>query len=75
MEMKDRLIRTHHGKAHYYLKKTGIYSSIVLGAFILVAIPVSMVRSIVKTSDKNIEVVEENSVNFSANSLDELIKF
>lgn len=75
MEMKDRLIRTHHGKAHYYLKKTGIYSSIVLGAFILVAIPVSMIRSIVKTDDKNIEVVEETNKLNNIDSLNTLLKF
>lgn len=69
MEMKDKIYKHHHKKGFYTLKKVGIYSSIVLGAFVLVAIPVSMVRSIVNKDNKVTELNEE-SVNTIQNNID-----
>lgn len=48
MEMKDKIYRTNHKKGYYYLKKIGLYTSIAIGVSVLFAIPVSIVKSLVR---------------------------
>lgn len=70
MQMKDKIYRNNHSKTYYYFKKIGIYSGAFVGAFVLFAIPVSIIRAIastphVKNNEETKMVVElENKENF-----------
>lgn len=58
MEMKDKIYRTNHKKGYYYLKKISLYTSIAIGVSVLFAIPVSIVKSLVR-----VEPMSENISN------------
>ncbi len=52
--MEDKLVKYHHKAVYYYFKKAGICFSIFLGAFVAVAIPISVaagMRDSVTTED------------------------
>ncbi len=72
MQMKDKIYRNNHSKAFYYFKKIGIYSGAAVGAFILFAIPVSIIRAIV--AEPVVEKEAENKLS-ETNNHDELLRF
>lgn len=54
--MEDKLVKYHHKAVYYYFKKAGICFSIFVGAFVAVAIPISIaagMRSSVVESNKD----------------------
>lgn len=54
--MEDKLVKYHHKAVYYYFKKAGICFSIFLGAFVAVAIPISVaagMRNTVTTEDSD----------------------
>jgi len=53
--MQDKLVKYHHRAVFYYFKKIGISFSIFLGAFIAVAIPVSIAAAVNATAINNDE--------------------
>lgn len=58
--MEDKLVKYHHKAVYYYFKKAGICFSIFLGAFVAVAIPISVAAGMRNTvtgedSDKDSE--------------------
>ena len=53
--MEDKLVKYHHKAVYYYFKKAGICFSIFIGAFVAVAIPISIaagMRNQVVENDK-----------------------
>ena len=73
MTMKDKLTRTNHKKAYYFAKKIAIYTGSVVGAFVLLAIPVSIVRSVL--SETPISETSEKTSSVQNHEVDELLKF
>ncbi len=63
MVMKDKLVRHNHKKSYFFFKKTIGVSSCIFGAFILLAVPVSIIRS----------VIEEPKVEESSNETNKFI--
>ncbi|MBP5694846.1 MAG: hypothetical protein J6X03_05375 [Bacilli bacterium] len=59
--MEDKLIKYHHRAVFYYFKKIGISFSIFLGAFVAVAIPVSIAAAVNATAVANEEEVKTDS--------------
>ncbi len=53
--MQDKLVKYHHRAVFYYFKKIGISFSIFLGAFVAVAIPVSIAAAVNATAVNNEE--------------------
>lgn len=72
MQMKDKIYRTNHKKGYYYMKKIGIFFGSIISATILLAIPVSIVRSIL--SNENIQI-EASTKNECLDSNENLLKF
>lgn len=77
MVMKDKLQRNNHKKAYFYLRDGVCISAGIFGAFVLLAIPVSIARSVFE--DDSIKNSNENTQNVIS-SLDvsnqtDLLKF
>lgn len=75
MQMKDKIYRNNHSKTYYYLKKIGIYSGAFVGAFVLFAIPVSIVRAIVSLPQVERNESREVALESSVNEMDSLERF
>lgn len=62
--MEDKLVKYHHKAVYYYFKKAGICFSIFIGAFVAVAIPISvaagMRNTINQTEEQDKETETEN---------------
>lgn len=56
--MEDKLVKYHHKAVYYYFKKAGICFSIFIGAFVAVAIPVSIAASMRNTV---VETTKDNA--------------
>lgn len=74
MKMKDKIYRNNHKKGYYYFKKASLSAGIFVGAFIFLAIPVSIIRSIVIRPNA-IEQKEVSSETSTNNSEVSLLKF
>lgn len=55
--MEDKLVKYHHKAIYYYFKKAGICFSIFVGAFVAVAIPVSVAAGM---RNNNVQETEEH---------------
>lgn len=63
MIMKDKLERNNHTKIYYFFKKVFLSSLGIFGAFVLLAIPISIIESIYSSKNeelKNDDVTQEN---------------
>lgn len=61
--MKDKLERNNHTKIYYFFKKVFLSSLGIFGAFVLLAIPISIIESIYSSKNeelKNDDVTQEN---------------
>lgn len=62
--MEDKLVKYHHKAVYYYFKKAGICFSIFIGAFVALAIPISvaagMRNTINQTEEQDKETETEN---------------
>lgn len=71
--MEDKLVKYHHKAVYYYFKKAGICFSIFVGAFVAVAIPVSIAASmrntVVETNKDNADKDTTNKVEGKLNNL------
>ena len=72
--MEDKLIKYHHRAVFYYFKKIGISFSIFLGAFVAVAIPVSIAAAVNSAAINNEDEAKEDEETEKQN-LVELEKF
>lgn len=73
MQMQDKIYRTNHKKGYYYMKKVGLCATAVIGASILLAIPVSIVRSILSNDSEMKQEVKAES--FNSNDNIDLLKY
>ena len=60
---------------HLNIKKIGIYSGVFVGAFVLFAIPVSIVRAIVSLPQIERNESREVALESSVNEMDSLERF
>ena len=63
MKMKDKIYKNNHKKGYYYLKKASLSVGIFVGAFIFLAIPVSIIRSIVISPTTSLKESETKTIN------------
>ncbi len=75
MQMKDKIYRNNHSKIYYYFKKFGIYCGAFVGAFVLFAIPVSIVRAIVSLPQVERNESREVALNSSIEEMKSLERF
>lgn len=77
MNMKDKLERNNHTKIYYFFKKVFLSSLGIFGAFVLLAIPISIIESIYSSKNDEIKsddvVQKDNIVNIVDNY--ELLKY
>ncbi len=75
MQMKDKIQRNNHSKYFYYFKKIGIYSGAVVGVFVLFAIPVSIIRSMLRPVNIDNNELSTEKVDVKLEGNEELLKF
>ena len=63
MKMKDKIYKNNHKKGYYYFKKASLSVGIFVGAFIFLAIPVSIIRSIVISPSTSLKESETKTIN------------
>ncbi len=61
MVMKDKLQRNNHKKAYFYLRDGICIGASIFGAFVLLAVPISIARSVFE--DDSIKETSENTQN------------
>ena len=57
--MEDKLVKYHHKAVYFYFKKAGICFSIFIGAFVAVAIPISVAAGMRNTINQTEEQEQE----------------
>ncbi len=68
MEMKDKLQKTNHSKAYFFLRNSLCVSAGIFGAFVLLAVPISIARSVLE--DDSIKQEEKESTQSVISSLE-----
>lgn len=61
MEMKDKLQKTNHSKAYFFFRNSLCVSAGIFGAFVLLAVPISIARSVLE--DDSIKQEKESTQN------------
>ena len=73
MEMKDKLQKTNHSKAYFFFRNSLCVSAGIFGAFVLLAVPISIARSVLEDDSikqeestqsviSSLEVTNQNSL-------------